>query len=274
MGTKQEILKHNHIIKGLSNGIGKSRETMALSSFCFDFRLQNLKPIFQFAVQKAESKNPYYYDLYYPDINVFIEVDEDHHQEAGNQRDDIEKENYAKVIKPGCRFYRIRFHESYNGVIHQIEEVKLEILQVIQEVGEERTFWRAEQFDAEEALKGYEKTMIQSISRKKKFSDPREISLQITEDIRKLPWVDIIYVTGETGQAAYSYRVTTEQWRHDGKGQSFHNGTPNYEHPLLLSGSTFYREEQNLIWSPDLDVPFAKRLKSKLKQADRKRKGI
>jgi very-short-patch-repair endonuclease len=244
-----ERIKHSHIVDSLNKGIGKKKETFVLSSFCLDPRLRELKPFFQYPVKKPNSDAHYFYDLYYQSINVMIEVDEEHHENS--KEEDKTKEEYA-VKQLGVVFFRIKFHESHAALIDQVEAVKNQILRIIAQHDFENIKWNVSLFDPENAIKSHRRTVIISVSRKRKVEDLTMMSLQIPLEIQRVRDVNLIYLTGDTGTVAGAYIVQPEHWIRIDQGNVRHDGTQIFDHPMLLSGDTFYRKSQNILFSDDL----------------------
>jgi very-short-patch-repair endonuclease len=78
-------------------------------------------------------KNHYLIDLYFPQINFAIEVDEGHHENIENQFNDKQRENFIKgsvscdikrikICKPGTKI-----PQNYDDIIQQIKEMVVEI---------------------------------------------------------------------------------------------------------------------------------------------------
>lgn len=78
-------------------------------------------------------KNHYLIDLYFPQINFAIEVDEGHHENVENQFNDKQRENLIKgsvscdikrikICRPGTKI-----PQNYDDIIQQIKEMVVEI---------------------------------------------------------------------------------------------------------------------------------------------------
>ena len=235
--NEQEILKLNYIISNLESGFLKTRETMVLSSFCFDHRLIDLEPKFQFRSDDSAMGNHYYYDLYYPLVKVIIEVDEDHHQKADSLRHDELKEQHAVNVL-GCKFFRIKFHESQRDVFSCIEEAKLELLGRERKGGPNSTKWFMNTFKPEEAIETCTKTIMVSISRHNRFSNLLDLPLQIPKEVHSIPDINVLYLTGSTAKSAVAFICQPGDWTLK-DGNTYHRGMINPHNPFLLSGDTF-----------------------------------
>lgn len=78
-------------------------------------------------------KGHYLIDLYFPQINLAVEVDESHHEDVENQLSDKQRENLIKgsvscdikrikICKPGTKI-----PQNYDDIIQQIKEMVVEI---------------------------------------------------------------------------------------------------------------------------------------------------
>lgn len=251
MRTQEDILKHNYIIEHLENAEFKTKELIILSALCFDSKLWNIKPVFQLPLKK-DFNSFYFFDLYYPALNLIIEVDEEHHETASEKQNDKLKELKAKD-ELDCHFYRICYHEKYGNVGEQIEKVKERIFELVNQIGEEKTKWREHQFNPSDYLQQQEKTILVSVSPKNKVNPLNKMPLQIRKPILDIDELNIIYLTGHTGTVASVYKVTPNDWISNG-GNPYHNGKLDYENPIITSGSTFYKGTKNIQLSPDLEV--------------------
>ena len=86
-------------------------------------------------------KNHYLIDLYFPQINLAIEVDEGHHEDVENQLNDKQRENLIKgAVRCDVKRIKIckegtKIPQEYDNVINQIKEVVVEIKDKISEWG-------------------------------------------------------------------------------------------------------------------------------------------
>jgi len=211
---------------------------MILSSFCFDYRLEDIEPIFQYPVNDLNNGNQYFFDLYYPGINTFIEVDEEHHETASSKRTDRAKERYVREeLKAGL--FKIRFHQNHGNICKQIEDAKLAML------AKENTYiWEPRLFDAVEAIKSHRKTILVSIS-KRNDMPVLEFPLQLTKELIEVPDLNIVYMRGKSGTVSDSFITQPYHWTR-------HCGISNPGNSLLQSGSTLYNKSENILYSPDL----------------------
>jgi very-short-patch-repair endonuclease len=250
MRTNQEEIKHNYLVERIEKGDFKLKETIVVSSLCFDFRLKNIKPLFQYSILKENGIGFYFYDLYYEQINVVVEINEEYHESASQKLLDKEKEDWAKT-KLNCEYLKICFHQQYGTIAGQIEAVVTKILAEISKVGVEKTFWHENQFNPFDYIKEQTKTIIVSVSEKNKIDNLNELPLQIKRDFAKIDNLTIIYLTGRTSSVATVYHVSAADWIVN-NNSLFHTGKMDLTNSIIKSGSTFYNENKNIIFSPDL----------------------
>jgi len=244
MKTTTESLKLDFISQKLAEGSFKIKETMVLSSFCMDHRLQDIEPIFQHREVNAKTNSVYYFDLYYPHINTFIEVDEEHHETNSSKKRDEPKEYYAKEVLKADLF-KIRFHDNHGEMLKQIEEAKLAIL-----AKKNPKIWVPRQFDAESAIQTHPRTILVSISKHNKTA-VLDFPLQLTPEIMQVQDLNVVYMQGKYGAVTEAYITQPHHWSME-NGNSRHQGIPNPINSLLQSGSTLYNKSQNILYSPDL----------------------
>lgn len=89
-------------------------------------------------------KNHYLIDLYFPQINLAVEVDEGHHEDVENQLNDKQRENLIKDAVH-CDVKRIKIckegtkiPQEYSNIINQIKKMVVEIKDKISEWEKEK----------------------------------------------------------------------------------------------------------------------------------------
>lgn len=256
MKTSKELLKINFITQQLANGDFKIKETIVLSSFCMDHRLQDIEPSFQHRVVNDKTNSVYYFDLCYPWTNTYIEVDEEHHEGSASKKRDELKERYVRE-ELKADLFKIRYHDNHGDMLKQIEDAKLAIL------GKPNLkIWEPRQFKAEDAILTHPNTILVSISKTNK-SKPLDVPLQLTSEIMQLKDLNIVYMQGKYGTVTEAYIVQPHHWTTE-RGNSRHCGTRNMKNSLLQSGSTLYNKNESILYSPDIS-PLAFRNKRKKK---------
>jgi len=117
--------KYSHYISQLQRTTKKVHENFVVSSLFHDPRLSDLLPLTQYYVRRDEKRYALI-DLYYPQIHLAVEIDEPFH----SLNTEADKTRQSEVEgQSGCTFRRIRVLE--NNVLEQIEKLKLEIIEEI-----------------------------------------------------------------------------------------------------------------------------------------------
>ena len=119
--------KYNHYVHQLRSTYRKNHENFIITSLIHDVRLSELRPMTQHHVKRTD-KEYYLIDLYYPQIELAIEVDEPYHQ--GIKERDKERQEIV-VSKLNCGFSRICI--SSGNALAQIEALKLRILDRVEQ---------------------------------------------------------------------------------------------------------------------------------------------
>ena len=113
--------KYTHYINQLRRTTKKVHENFVVSSMFHDPELRDLRPYTQFYVKRSDSGYALI-DLYYPSIDIAIEIDEPYH-EGNSVNDEIRERIVTDEIS--CEFHRISV--SGEHILEQIEVVKSRI---------------------------------------------------------------------------------------------------------------------------------------------------
>jgi hypothetical protein len=249
---KEEIIKHNYLIEHISKGEFKIKETIAISSICFDHRLKDLKPIFQKYVTKENGTDKYYYDLYFEKINLIVEINEEHHEDASEIEEDLIKMNWA-IEKLKCEYEYIHYDEKYGNLHDQLETLKLKMLKLIEKIGVQNTRWVENSINPFEYIQTQKRTIMVRVSESYEFKDLRQFPLQLNRKLLELDGdITVIYLTGGTGTIATPYKVNKNEWQ-PSSTNLIHSGRLDTGNTIVTSGSTFYSESKNTLLSPDLN---------------------
>lgn len=127
--------KYDYLVEQLHRTAYKKHECFILSALFHDSRLQELKPITQYHVRLSD-KSYALLDLYYPQLNIAVEVDEPHHNK-GLVRDSL-RQGQVEALS-GCAFERIRIDQGNPAA--QLERLKATLLKKIGEV-KNNSKWR------------------------------------------------------------------------------------------------------------------------------------
>lgn len=95
--------KYDYLIEQLHRTSYKKHEAFIVSSLIHDSSLAELKPCTQFYVRRTDSGYALV-DIYYPQLNVAIEIDEPHHLK--NQEQDLVRQRHVEEHL-ACDFHRI-----------------------------------------------------------------------------------------------------------------------------------------------------------------------
>jgi very-short-patch-repair endonuclease len=116
--------KYEHLIRQIHRTAYKPHENFIINSLLQDERLIDILPLTQHYVKRIDNKYALI-DLFYPQLNLAIEIDEKHHN--NNFDDDITRQNdVEKNLK--CKFERIIISE--NNILAQITSLKNKILSI------------------------------------------------------------------------------------------------------------------------------------------------
>jgi len=113
-----EQIKRTFHVMGSKKYRLKKHENFVITSFIHDKALADLKPFTQFYVP-GKNKEYFLIDLYYPQINLAIEIDEEHHSNlisADKRREELINQNID------CQFERINIEKD--DVQKRIQEIK------------------------------------------------------------------------------------------------------------------------------------------------------
>lgn len=159
----EQIRRTFHVKKNKKDFRIKKHENYVITSFMHDERLRELKPLTQHYVPLAD-KNYALIDLYYPQIDFAIEVDEPHHLEHINE----DKERQRKIEDLiQCDFKRFAVAtdvKEFNTLLFsEIETVKQEMISKMSALKSKNAFeeWKPiETLDIEEAKEKYTNTLF------------------------------------------------------------------------------------------------------------------
>ncbi len=159
----EQIRRTFHVKKNKKNFRIKKHENYIITSLIHDERLRELKPLTQHYVPLAD-KNYALIDLYYPQIDFAIEVDEPHHLD----HIDEDKERQKKIEDLfQCDFKRFAVATDENEfntlLFSDIETVKQEMISKMNELKSKDEFeeWKPiETLDIEEAKEKYTNTLF------------------------------------------------------------------------------------------------------------------
>lgn len=120
-----ENWKYDHLIKQIHRTAYKPHECFIISALLHEDKFKDLLPLTQHYVKRTDNKYALI-DLFYPQINLAIEIDEPHHNKS-SENDGIRQSDVEKYLK--CDFVRIKISES--KILEQIEKLKIKISNLI-----------------------------------------------------------------------------------------------------------------------------------------------
>lgn len=110
--------KYDYLIEQLHRTSYKKHEAFIVSSLIHDSSLAELKPCTQFYVRRTDSGYALV-DIYYPQLNIAIEIDEPHHLKY--QEQDLLRQRHVEEHL-ACEFHRIRVSDG--NVPTQLNAIK------------------------------------------------------------------------------------------------------------------------------------------------------
>lgn len=153
----EQIRRTFHLKKNQKKFRVKKHENYVITSLLHDERLRDLKPVTQYYVPLSDA-NYALIDIYYPQINLAIEVDEPHHLE--NKAADLARQKTIEE-KLQCKF--IRFNVDEGNVISDLATAKEEMLELMKILKAKNEFaaWNpVETIDIEAAKETYTNTLF------------------------------------------------------------------------------------------------------------------
>jgi hypothetical protein len=114
--------KYDYFISQLHRTAYKKHESFIINSLLQDAELVNLKPCTQHYVKRCDESGQYaLLDLYYPQINLAIEIDEPHHNETLDSKRQAEVEG-----KISADFFRVVIKDG--NIVQQVRNLKQALL--------------------------------------------------------------------------------------------------------------------------------------------------
>ena len=110
--------KYNYLIRQIQKTAYKAHENYIIGSLLHDENLNELKPITQHYVKRNDEKYALI-DLFYPQLNLAVEIDEPAHEK--NLEEDFNRQlEIEKNLK--CNFFRIKINDG--EIFNQIKNLK------------------------------------------------------------------------------------------------------------------------------------------------------
>jgi hypothetical protein len=121
-----ENWKYEYLVKQIHRTAYKRHENFIIGSLLHDPNLKDLLPLTQHYVKRIDNKYALI-DLFYPQINLAIEIDEPHHE---NNKDSDNSRQLDIEQSLSCEFERISVLKG--NIIDQIQNLKLRIYNLIE----------------------------------------------------------------------------------------------------------------------------------------------
>jgi very-short-patch-repair endonuclease len=120
--------KYNYLIKQIQKTAYKAHENFIIGSLLHDENLNELKPVTQHYVKRNDEKYALI-DLFYPQLNLAVEIDEPSHEK--NIEEDLNRQiEIEKNLK--CNFFRIKINDG--EIFNQINNLKKYINNLKEEI--------------------------------------------------------------------------------------------------------------------------------------------
>lgn len=152
--------KHDYLVDQIHRTAYKKYENYVIGSLIHDKSFSDLKPCTQYYVKRVDGGYALL-DLYYPQIELAVEIDEPHH-ENNVKSDEIRQRIVEKDLK--CEFKRIEIKEA--NVPNQIKNLKKRIADKRREYkseGKFRKWLKPRTLDLKKAKKEFKETLFLKI---------------------------------------------------------------------------------------------------------------
>lgn len=226
----------------------KPFEIAILSPLIMCKELSIIMPYTQYPVNSGE----YYIDLFYPDLKIAIEIDEDHH-EATISEDQERQKNIEE--KESCRFHRVRTSDI-EDIYESIEKIKQFLLSEIEEFKRSNNFkeWEAISHQIDQVQEDYPNAVFFKATKKQLADgfDPSRGPLMISEEIRENADLFVTY-SGDTVTKVFELsKPVWGEYQPNRKLGFYQNGREIPNHPLISSGSTKWNTTSNRVVGKNL----------------------
>ena len=124
--------KDNYLIRSLSKITYKRWEHYVINRVDHRLSDHDIEFVCQQAIRRVDKNNPYLADLFFPQLGIYLEIDEGHHAHEENQIADA-KRRLDIVDATGFKEFRIKAHET------NLEALDREVESFIQEIQERKT---------------------------------------------------------------------------------------------------------------------------------------
>lgn len=241
--------KYEYLIEQIHRTAYKKHEAFIIGKLLHDEELADLMPVTQHYVRRMDSGYALI-DLFYPQLNVAVEIDEPHHMgyvESDRQR----QESIAKNIE--CEFHRISV--SLGNIMEQVHTLKLVLLSKRNKLKEsgELLAWEAPRFaEINELQNELKKTLFIKI---RGDIEPDQLLARQTgywriakEKAEKVCLVVIIH----DGKVTRAFdEISFHRWTEHPEKTGF-SGIENDHHELVGTIVRGWTSQQTITYSSDL----------------------
>jgi very-short-patch-repair endonuclease len=237
--------KYEHLVKQIHRTAYKPHENFIINSLIHDERMSDLLPLTQHYVKRVDNKYALI-DLFYPQLNLAIEIDEKHHNK--NLDNDILRQNDVEQNLT-CKFERITISEG--NILEQIDSLKNKILLIKNSLIENWNSWQQPKIHSIFQMKNeYKNTLFVKI---RGVIKPEDLMSRQTGywriDYKKREKIMSVVVVHDS---VISRVFTSIKWISFDNNKVGFIGTENIESNLLGNIVTDWKTQQTINYSNDV----------------------
>lgn len=237
--------KYDHLVRQIQKTAYKPHESFIVSSLLHDDKLKDLLPLTQHYVKRIDNKYALI-DLFYPQINLAIEIDEPHHNKYSHH--DNERQNDVEQNLK-CDFFRISI--SNGNILDQIEKLKQKILTLIQAHKNSWKVWEQPKtqsiFQMKEEYKNTLFVKIRGIIKPEELMGRQTGYWRIAANKRdKIKTIVVVH------DSVISRVFSLDAWRPFVDNKVGYTGTENPQSDLLGNIVTDWKTQQTITYSNDI----------------------
>jgi len=239
------FIKQAYLLEQVNKLKGKKYELAIITPLLFDADLLIIKPFAQYYIRPNDDH--FFIDLYYPDLGIAIEIDEEHHKRQIDQ-DAVRERDILDCIN--CDFERIKV-EADTDCIKERERIKRLILSKVDTLMQANSFkeWNPSSFELVKAQRDHPNTIFYKIKENNDLP-PNPFRQPINIAFEKTQKADLfVGISGGTVVDVFNVRPT--DWEKVGQGYRQH-GVSDPAHPLISSGTTDWKISSNKAFGDNL----------------------
>lgn len=234
--------KHEYLLQQVNRLKNKKFEIAILAPLLYDHELLIVQPYTQYPV------GSHFIDLYYPDLKLAIEIDEDHHLQQVEE--DLNREKTITNCL-NCDFIRIST-EKLTDCISKKADIKETILGKILELKKLGDFveWNPAVFDLQIAQKDWPNAIFFKIPEKEELLSSESFREPVNISPAKIRQADLfVGIYGHTITDVFSGKPV--DWENTEAGVR-NIGKAFPDHPLISSGTTTWNVTSNKAFGNNL----------------------